>query len=154
MTTTDIDMGGKAIFKQLKNLADAQVFVGVFSDEEPYDKDGRSVGVAQVAFWNEYGTENIPERSFIRSAFDENRVSLKKIMDDSLGELLDGRATHTKALNKAGAALRKMIKAKIIAFRSPANAPSTIAKKGFDNPLIDTKKLLNSIEYKKMKGRY
>lgn len=139
-------MGGKAIMRRLRKLDDAQGFVGVFFDTDTYENGAT---VAQVAAWNEYGTEDIPSRPFMRQSFDENRKNLEQILEEGFGDLLDGKILPSSVLNKAGKELKTKMKKKIVDFKTPPNAPSTIRKKGFDNPLIHTKKLLRSIEFKK-----
>jgi hypothetical protein len=47
-----------------------------------------------------------------------------------------------------GNVARDDIKKTIKDMKEPGNAPSTIAKKGFDDPLIETRKLWASIKWK------
>ena len=48
----------------------------------------------------------------------------------------------------AGIKLARDMKLVITEFSSPANAPFTIAKKGFDNPLIETGHMRDSVEHR------
>ena len=50
-------------------------------------------------------------------------------------------------LQMMGELLAGQLRASIIAMKSPPNAPSTIRKKGFDDPLIDTGHMLNSVDF-------
>lgn len=93
-------------------------------------------------------TIEIPERSYIRSTIDENE---KKYLDDIAKKLsvqiIDGNIDKYTALTIMGQKIESDIKSKIISLQSPANAPSTIRKKGSSNPLVDTGLLGGSIRY-------
>ena len=57
------------VFEKLKKIKDARVRVGWF-EESKYDDN---TPVANVAFWQEYGTKRgIPERPFMRPAAFKN----------------------------------------------------------------------------------
>ena len=100
--------------------------------------------VAQVAFYNEFGTKDIPTRPFFR----------KMIADESgtwgpkLAKLLAKDFEGEKALNSLGMDISGALEESIVGWTTPANAPSTIAKKGFDKPLIDTGHMKSSITHK------
>ena len=91
--------------------------------------------VAQVAFWNEYGTQDIPPRPFFRTLIAEKSSSWGRNLGVALTETNNDT---TKALLKVGAHINDQLTNSIRNFSSPGNAPSTIAKKGFDKPLLDT----------------
>ena len=100
--------------------------------------------VAAVAAWNEYGTATIPMRPFFR-----NMVAAKS------KEWPEGIATQLRltrydvnlTLQRTGAAIRGQLQQSIRDTNSPPNAPYTIEKKGFNNPLLDTGHMLNSVDY-------
>ena len=52
-----------------------------------------------------------------------------------------------RALNMVGAAIKSDLQQAIVEFSTPPNAPSTIAKKGFNDPLIDSGHMLNSVDW-------
>jgi hypothetical protein len=54
----------------------------------------------------------------------------------------------TKVLGQMGDRIKGQLQASIKALKSPANAPSTVRRKGFDQPLIDTGVMWNSVDYK------
>lgn len=100
--------------------------------------------VAQVAFWNEFGTSRAPSRPFFRAM----------IAKESAGwpELLGKAAVHYgydahQALSVIGEKINDDLKSSIVGWQGPQNAPSTIAKKGFNKPLIDTGDMLRSTTY-------
>jgi hypothetical protein len=104
--------------------------------------------VAEVAFFNEYGTSKIPERSFIRSTVDEKRARFERIRDRQLNLLVQGKTSVQRGLDTLGFDIQQAIRNKIITLSSPPNAPSTQRIKGFNNPLIDSQRMLNSITFK------
>lgn len=92
-------------------------------------------------------TINIPARSYIRSTVDENADLYQELAVGLLGQIVDGDTDKLQALSIMGQKIEADIKAKMTALRQPPNAPSTIRRKGSDNPLIDTGLLRSSIRY-------
>lgn len=101
--------------------------------------------LAEIAIWNEYGTSTIPERSFFRSTLDRKAwdydLKLNKMIDD----VIRGKTTLYKGLMRFGRSVVKDIQNTIDRFTVPRNAPSTIARKGFDQPLIETGAMRDAI---------
>lgn len=100
--------------------------------------------VAAVAFWNEFGTLNIPPRPFFRTTIDEK--------SSAWGGRLAKAATHYdydggQVLELMGQTMAEDIQQSINGWTDPGNAQSTIDKKGFDKPLIDTGDMLRSVDY-------
>ena len=68
---------------------------------------------------------------------------------DAIAKLL--KSTDYKArktLNSMGALIKGQLQQSINDLTSPANAKSTIAKKGASKPLIDTGYMWNSVDYR------
>ncbi len=103
--------------------------------------------LVEVAWFNEFGTKHIPERSFIRSTTDEQRSQLAQIKKRLAIEITAGRQTVASALAILGEWMQAQIQQKITRLSEPPNAPSTVARKGSRNPLIDTGQLRQSIRY-------
>ena len=59
---------------------------------------------------------------------------------------MTGNDTET-AMEIVGIKVSEQLQESIVKFKDPANAPSTIAQKGFDDPLINTGDMLRSVEY-------
>lgn len=89
----------------------------------------------------------IPERSFIRSTVDDNEEKYFRSLNRVMGRIIDGTLNKFQALSFVGQLVEADIKSKIINLDSPANAKSTVRKKGSDNPLVDTGLMGNSIRY-------
>lgn len=57
------------------------------------------------------------------------------------------------SLGRMGEGIRGQLQGSIREFTTPANAPSTIAKKGFNAPLRDTGHMLNSVDFEVTKDK-
>ena len=149
--TTDKDMGAKRIVAEAKRIKGSFTTIGVQDTGEYYEEG--LVTVAEVAFWNEFGTSTSPERSFLRSTIDENRPDLDKLTAALIKEILLGKIDTEKALQKIGLKIQELIKKKILEYNEIPNALSTVARKGFNNPLVNTRRLWRSIAHKaRIKG--
>ena len=118
-------------FKALSELDGINISVGVFGKE-----------AAEIAFFNEFGTRNIPARSFIRSTLAEHKR-------DIVGNFaMNFQQTHDAkiAASLTSTYVENLIKAKIASGDFTPNAPSTIKKKGRNQPLVDTGRMLNSVK--------
>lgn len=113
--------------------------VGIFESAK-YD-DGTPV--AQVVFWQEFGTAKIPMRPFMRNAIAKNTQK----WGDSVKTFLIGTNDSEKALKMLGEIMRGDIILSLTNLNTPPNAPATIKQKGSSNPLIDTGLLRNSISW-------
>lgn len=105
--------------------------------------------VAQVAFWNEFGTETTPPRPFIRD------MVASKSPRWGLGLGIALRATNYdahKSLRIMGEGIQGQMVQSIRNFRDPPNSPRTIAIKGFDKPLVDEGIMERSVDYQVITG--
>lgn len=109
----------------------------------PSAKYETGVQVAQVAFWQEFGTINIPPRPFMRNAIAQN----KEKWGDLFAAQLKNSTDAETALNTVGEIARGDVLMSLTSLSSPPLKPSTIAKKGSSNPLIDTGHLKNSLSF-------
>ncbi len=135
----DRDLGWTKLRKalgRLKQDPDEGLEVGWFTPE-----------VAEYAAANELGTDRIPERPFVRPTIDQGQKRYLDLMSRGLERAaLDG-APRQSALVPAANAIRGDIIEKIIAVRTPPNAPSTVARKGAEkNPLVDTGQMQRDIQ--------
>lgn len=124
---------------------------------------GHQVAAAQVAYWNEYGTtrntvsmasalygeempeqQHIPPRPFFRTMIEKQ--------SPTWGRLAQALLKNTKfssqlTLQGMGLKIAEQLQMSIVNFKDPGNAESTIERKGFDNPLLDSHNMVNSVEY-------
>jgi hypothetical protein len=125
-----------------------RVLVGVPVGAGSYE-DGNTI--ATIAAVNNFGSEDghIPARPFLAPAIDKGAPQYRRLAQIMLPKVLSGDMTMLMLMNKMGNLAQDHVKKEIIDLRVPANAASTIAKKGADNPLIDTGNagLLGSIRY-------
>lgn len=138
MTVKDIDLGYKALVKAM-GLANLEVQVGVFA----------AAGEENVlkAAVNEFGTERIPERSFLRSTADKGRNRYGQLIQAGIRRVLLDRASWDAVFGQIGRIGVNDVRATIIDM-APRNAPSTIRRKGRDEPLVDTGEMVASISYR------
>lgn len=138
----DRDLGLKKILRQLQQARSVEVVVGILEGSQ--NKDAT---IAEYAAANEYGTENIPERSFMRSSFDENLGNIQRDMNNEAGKVMRGERDILSALGVVGMKHQARVKRKIGSNIQPANHPETIARKKSSRTLIDTGAMLNSVQY-------
>ena len=130
---------------------DKSVQVGWWNSEHP-----SGVPTAQVAAWNEEGHINggmfagtvTPARPFIRTGFMPYSKNLVKAHYGDINDIAMGRSTWNEFYNKFGQQLVRVMQETIFKWDSPANSPTTIALKGFNNPLVETGYMQNSVKYK------
>ena len=97
---------------------------------------------------NEFGTKEIPERSFLRSTMDENRPRIVKFVDQQGINLIVKGQSLEKTLSLLGLFGVRIVKEKIVKGPFVPNAPATIQKKKSSKPLIDKGRLFGSITFK------
>ena len=110
-----------------------------FIDSATYP-DGQNV--ATVAFWNEYGTDKIPPRPFMRTTVAQNRENWVQLVK----QLVPIHGAD-KSLLKLGQEMQGKLVFSILNWTEPPNAPYTIAKKGFNKPLVEQGIMSRSISY-------
>ncbi|EGO5846005.1 hypothetical protein [Enterococcus faecalis] len=94
----------------------------------------------------------IPERSFIRSTFDEQSRAWSDYALTLVKKLIDGKMTATELMNRLGLRMQRDIQRTIRNLSDPPNSPITTNNKKSSNPLIDTGKLRQSVTYKVVKS--
>jgi len=115
--------------------------------------------VAAVAFWNEVGSgagvpeglESVsedgparPPRPFFKQTIAANSPHWGK---DLAEQVKSTGGDGNIALGRMGVEIVGEIQESIMAFSDPPNAASTIARKGFDKPLIDTGQMVRAVDF-------
>jgi hypothetical protein len=146
----DKDKGYRDLVKRLYGIKAPKIEVGIFEQDGAfvYADGSTAVTVLDVAMWNEFGTGQIPERSFLRAWFDENQDKCRELVRRLLESVIAGTRTKEQALELLGVTFVGQIQKRIADGISPANAPATIARKGSDKPLIDTGQLRSSVTHR------
>lgn len=150
----DIVCDTKQWDKMARNLmrgAPKAIRIGWWSTRHP-----SGVPTAQVAAWNEEGHMNggmfagtyTPPRPFIRTGFvPKSKKTLPKyfpyIHRIAMGQMSWGALYKMMAEDYV-----TLMKETILSWNSPANSPATVAIKGFNDPLIESGALYDSVKYK------
>ena len=138
----DLSEAGEDCQQFLSDVSDLEIGVGFNAKSGSYP-DGTST--VMVAAWNELGTETIPSRPFMRQTMSENEDDIKKYASNYLTMACKGDMTTKAALEAIGEYIKKLMQEQIADGDFEPNAPSTIAKKGFDDPLIETEHMKGSV---------
>jgi hypothetical protein len=110
--------------------------------------DSALATVLEVAIFNEFGTNSIPARSFLRAWFDENREKIGTTAAKLMKSVVKGERTRDEVLELLGQWAVGQIQLRISAGIGPPNAASTVAQKGSSKPLIDSGVLRSSVTYR------
>lgn len=130
-----------ALDKAANSFENLQLKVG-FLEGATYP-DGTPVPM--VAATNEFGNpaNNQPPRPFFRNAISNHETEWQ----DETASLIENGDETREVLSLLGEIIVDDIKGSIRSLESPPLSPVTIARKGFDKPLIDTSNMLNSVSY-------
>lgn len=116
-------------------------------------KDGTDVG--DVALFNEVGGGNRPPRPFMLRVWNNHFKSgkIKEVVRREMRSTESHNTLHSM-LASIGDYVKNQIEETIEVFSYPPNAPSTIKKKGRNDPLVDTGIMKDSVivEIKTGKG--
>lgn len=130
-----------ALDKAASSFENLQLKVG-FLEGSTYP-DGTPVPM--VAATNEFGNpaNNQPPRPFFRNAIANHESEWQ----EATAKLIENGGEVRDVLSLLGEIIVDDIKESIRTLDSPPLSPVTIARKGFDKPLIDTSNMLNSVSY-------
>lgn len=138
-------VGGAAMQSYLagivKKIEDAGLLRVGFLENSQYD-DGTKV--AEVAAKNEYGAIGVPMRPFFRTMVKQKKASWSTNVANVLAV---NNYDIDKTFNLVGEKIVGQLRDSIQGWTTPPNSPDTIARKGFNKPLIDTAHMLNSSAY-------
>jgi hypothetical protein len=129
MGSVTVDLS--AIKKLQEALADAhaeKLQVGWFSSAN-YDD---SLPVAQVAFWQEFGTKTAPPRPFFRPAVADNKTKWAALVDSGANAVVEGRTTMSNVFNSLGLTAQADVK-NAINGQHRALSPVTLALRKLKN---------------------
>ena len=153
-------MSGFSVTIQRKDVNRSKIEANVRALENGFVKVGfpsggpissESINVAQKAAFNEYGSaeHNVPPRPFMKQAMELNRQKLRWLSAGLMSRVQRLLLSPRQALGILGEAHSGQIRSTIQTDGHFArNAPSTIAKKGDDKPLIETSQMMNAITHK------
>lgn len=141
---------GRKLMAELDKLKELAAYVGFQSGTPAKEREGESVvdssvDLLDVALWNELGTSTAPSRPFLRQSVDNNESKISAFCQAQLKALLAGRTTAEEVLKKTAVFMKGLVQEAIKDGNFPANAPSTVKKKGSEKPLIDTGHMRQSV---------
>lgn len=127
----------KRILDSAKGLTEKGVVAGFPKGRlnTPHYENGESI--IDVAIKNNYGM-GVPRRDFMTPSSKKWMKFFSESLDIVRRDMLDNKLDSDKFLKAMGQKGSDIISKEIIALDTPPNAPSTIAKKGSSNPLVDT----------------
>lgn len=145
------------VTERVNSLDRAHVKVGVLQSQggnQIHDPES-GLTMTEIAAIHEFGSPaaGIPERSFIRSTFNVVRAAdLQALVRRLAKQVVHAQMPITQALGILGqwgaAAVKNTIRTKRTIGPEPQELkPATIAAKGSSTPLVDTGRLLNTINY-------
>lgn len=145
----DVDKGWNKIRGELERARGREVVVGILEGSK---SEGESI--AEYAAHNEFGTEDIPDRPFMRTAFDENVTNIDKDFQRQAKLMTAGTQTANGALTTIGMKHAGRVQT-VITGRNflPKLADSTVrAKKGSTKTLVDSGAMVNAVTIQ-LRGR-
>lgn len=161
--------------EMLDELYNTHLEIGVFSDGKGGERHNKNsdITVLGIAIVHEFGVEikvtdrmrgylhsigihlkpstrtiKIPERSFIRAGYDEEKENIIKQSEKLLEKVMRLELPVDVFFNTLGEIIAGRIQEYLTDLRTPSLHPVTIASKGSSSPLIDTGRLRESITYK------
>lgn len=165
-TTEIVDLGWDRIRAEIAKMDGAATKVGFPDGAEPAEGDrGSMTEVATIAAVHEFGAPKayVPERSFLRTAHDDNLQALNALKERLYKKVVDGEMTTGQALEKLGEWMTGKVKKKIRDVMTPPLQRATVMRKSRSlrskkkkraafitsggNPLIDTGQMLNSVTH-------
>jgi len=150
------DTGMSAFMASVKALQKTRGRVGVLADAPKKEgtrtgKRGRQIQqaatLAQVAAAHEFGTDKIPQRSFIRATMDIHAKDILAMMERLVAQVLTGAITPAVAMERLLIFAQGLVQKRIAVGIDPPLKPETIARKGSSKQLIDSGQLRSSITY-------
>ncbi|PVX61240.1 hypothetical protein [Paraburkholderia unamae] len=113
-----------------------------------FAKNGRFVKESEANFQTVHHVESytvtIPARPYFRGMVQQNKGE----WGPALGTIIKAADYDSAvALGRLGSMVRDQLQDSIREFSEPENAKSTVRKKGFNDPLVDSSHMLNSADF-------
>ncbi len=142
---------GKA---KLPARASVEITVGLHASEANMTH-GEGLTIGDVASIHEFGAPaaNVPQRSFLRSWFDERQDFITSTLRTQFTQVIAGKRTTEQAAERIALAFEGDVKQRILRNIPPPLKPATIARKGSSLALVDTGQLRNAIRAKVKVGK-
>lgn len=138
----------KALVKRYRDAGRDRLALGFPANSEGAGRrypDGTPLLLVAAA--NQFGTPTIPQRDYFTPGAVAAVKDTAEIREAGVQAINAGKAKPAEVLEAMGPFAEAALKRTIADFTNPPNAPSTIAKKGDDNPLEDTGMMRNAVTY-------
>lgn len=144
------------LIKGIQGLKDARLQVGWFEDSKYED----GTPIANVAFWQEYGTSRgIPMRPFMRPAEFNNKEKWVNLFAQEIKKAIQSKKNVKDAMEVLGLVVQGDIQNEISMVFNPPLKDSTIKARlrrrkvkkitaSLTKPLIDTGMMFDSVQHK------
>ena len=103
--------------------------------------------IAQIAAMNEFGTDHVPSRPFMRQTWERWLEEMNKHIKAEYEAVIAGRKSAVTSLQALGLWYETKMKMQIVEGDFAPNSPVTENRKGSTRPLIDTGRMRQSIRY-------
>lgn len=143
MATRIVDRGYNKIMREMNRAWRREAAVGILAG----DKNADGANIAEYAAYNEYGTEDVPSRPFMRTAFDENVAEIHKDFARETALLSTGQKTAHQCLLTVGLKHAQRIQNTITGrdFLPKLSQQTIDAKGGSTKTLVDTSAMVNAV---------
>lgn len=153
MTVTFHDAGLNKLQRDLAELKKLKLRVG-YQPPEGRQRYESGITVAKLAAVHEFGGDDTPGRSFIRSTIKERQREIGAVQEQVIAEVVRGRMTPVQAMAKIGSFVVGLIRKKLesaAGWAAPLDV-ETVERKGFATPLQETTLLAQSLSWRVMKA--
>lgn len=125
---------------------DVTIVVGVHSDDANHTHgSGEGLTIGDIATFHEFGTQTVPQRSFIRGWFDERQEFIASTLRAQFKAVVDGKRPIEQAAERVALAFEGDMKQRILENIPPPLSPVTVKRKGSSLALVDRGQLRNAI---------
>jgi hypothetical protein len=121
------------------------VLVGVIDQTAKY---ATGTGIEEAALRNINGTVKIPARNWIEGFLQSHGKKYTSLLKKMARSIISKKVTSTSALAEIGRKAQSDMRKLIVDWSEPPNAPTTVKRKGFNDPLVHTKVLQKEIKWK------
>ncbi|POY46515.1 hypothetical protein EC523_01520 [Avibacterium paragallinarum] len=147
MSDVEVKINNKGLEKELalmQKMANASVKIGIQSDAGQHEKSGANL--VDIAIWNEFGTDKIPSRPFIRQSFTDNQKAVAQYLGRVFSNVAKGSDLRLE-MARLGQWYQNKQENTLRDYPWQPNAKATVKRKKSSKPLIHYRLLSKAIRY-------
>ncbi len=145
------DLGLEQFIARLKILDNTSIQVGIVEPEASQMMPGGRLTIAEAAYINEFGARaaGIPARHFIQGAITARKgdAAARRMLRSIIA-----KGDPHAALTTEGQRFAREMAERLYHGDFRKNKPSTVKRKGFNHPLLETGQLAEAISYRLVYG--